>query len=317
MENKKLSDLALPPLAIGTWAWGKGLFGSKFIFGSSHGIDELKPVYNYAVTKGLTLFDTAPVYSMGSSEKIIGELSNGKNILVSTKFMPTSWLPRQAMAWVLESSLKRLKREDTDIYWIHRPANVSKWAQEIIPLMKANKIKYCGVSNHDLKQIREVEKILNAQGLCLAAVQNHFSLLYRSSEKNGIMAYCQEHKIAFFAYMVLEQGALTGYYNYDHPFPKYTRRARAFNKQRLKQIEPLILEMKNIGLKYHVGVAEIAIGYALAKKTIPIIGVTKKHHIDSAVKALTFTLSEADINKLEKLSDQFHLKVKGFWEPEM
>ena len=63
------------------------------------------------------------------------------------------------------------------------------------------------------------------------------------------MKYCERNKELLFAYMVLEQGALTGYYNYNHPFPKRTRRARAFSKQRLKQIEPLILEMKNIGLK--------------------------------------------------------------------
>ena len=77
------------------------------------------------------------------------------------------------------SSLSRLKRADTDIYWTHRPANVTKWAKEIIPLMKANKIRYCGISNHNLKQIKEVELILKNAGLKLAAIQNHFSLLYR------------------------------------------------------------------------------------------------------------------------------------------
>ena len=281
MKQIEMQDLTIPPIAIGTWAWGKGPFGSKFIFGVSHGIEELKPIYHYAVKNGLTLFDTAPVYSLGSSEKIIGDLSNGEDILMSTKFMPTSWLPRKSMSWTLNSSLSRLKREDTDIYWIHRPANVTKWAKEIIPLMKANKIRY------------------------------------RNSEENGIMKYCEEQGITFFAYMVLEQGALTGYYNYNHPFPKRTRRARAFSKQRLKQIEPLILEMKNIGLKYNVGVAEIAIAYALAKNTVPIIGVTKVKHIDSALAALKITMSEEDIHKLEYFSNNFQLKIKGFWEKKM
>ena len=221
------------------------------------------------------------------------------------------------MSWTLNSSLSRLKRADTDIYWIHRPANVTKWAKEIIPLMKANKIRYCGISNHNLKQIKEVELILKNAGLKLAAIQNHFSLLYRNSEENGIMKYCEEQGITFFAYMVLEQGALTGYYNYNHPFPKRTRRARAFSKQRLKQIEPLILEMKNIGLKYNVGVAEIAIAYALAKNTVPIIGVTKVKHIDSALAALKITMSEEDIHKLEYFSNNFQLKIKGFWEKKM
>ena len=133
MKQIEMQDLTIPPIAIGTWAWGKGPFGSKFIFGVSHGIEELKPIYHYAVKNGLTLFDTAPVYSLGSSEKIIGDLSNGEDILISTKFMPTSWLPRKSMSWTLNSSLSRLKRADTDIYWIHRPANVTKWAKEIIP----------------------------------------------------------------------------------------------------------------------------------------------------------------------------------------
>lgn len=317
MKKIKMQDLLIPPIAIGTWAWGKGPFGSKFIFGASHDIEELRPVYNYAVENGLTLFDTAPVYSLGSSEKIIGELSGGQDLIISTKFMPAFCLPKKSMGWVLNSSLKRLKRTDTDIYWIHRPTNVAKWANEIIPLMKANKIKYCGISNHNLKQIKEVEIILKTNGLTLAAIQNHFSLLYRNSEENGIMEYCKEQGIVFFAYMVLEQGALTGYYNYNNPFPKHTRRAKAFSKQKLKQIEPLILEMENIGLKYNVGVAEIAISYALAKNTVPIIGVTKNKHIDSAIKALNITLSDEDINKLENLSDNFKLNIKGFWEKRM
>ena len=75
MKQIEMQDLTIPPIAIGTWAWGKGPFGSKFIFGVSHGIEELKPIYHYAVKNGLTLFDTAPVYSLGSSEKIIGDLT--------------------------------------------------------------------------------------------------------------------------------------------------------------------------------------------------------------------------------------------------
>ncbi len=76
--------------------------------------------------------------------------------------------------------------------------------------MKSGKVKYAGVSNHNLEEIKLAANILAEEGLRLSAVQNHYSLLYRSSEEAGIIDYCRANDLIFFSYMVLEQGALTG-----------------------------------------------------------------------------------------------------------
>ncbi len=72
----------------------------------------------------------------------------------------------------------------------------------LIPLLQSGKVKRVGVSNHNLAQIRRANEILNASGYSLSAVQNHYSLLYRASEEAGILDYCRQNNITFFAYMV-------------------------------------------------------------------------------------------------------------------
>ena len=90
-----------------------------------------------------------------------------------------------------------------DIYWIHNPMDVEKWTPKLIPLAKSDQVKTIGVSNHNLSEIKRASEILAAEGLKISAVQNHFSLLHRSSQQAGILDYCKENGIAFYAYMVL------------------------------------------------------------------------------------------------------------------
>ena len=97
-------------------------------------------------------------------------------------------------------------------------------APDLIPLAKSGQIKTIGVSNHNLVEIKRANEILAAEGLKISAVQNHYSLLHRSSERAGILDYCKENGITFYSYMVLEQGALTGRYHETNPFPEGTGR---------------------------------------------------------------------------------------------
>ncbi|WP_369404382.1 aldo/keto reductase [Secundilactobacillus collinoides] len=85
-----------------------------------------------------------------------------------------------------------------DLYWIHNPTDVEKWTPQLIPLVKSGHIKRVGVSNHNLAQIKRANEILGKAGIQVSAVQNHFSLLYRSSEEAGILDYCLQHDIDFF-----------------------------------------------------------------------------------------------------------------------
>lgn len=318
METKQILDLNMPMVMLGTWSWGTGLVGGNTIFGNHLHEEDLRPVFDKAIEQGLYAFDTAPVYGGGDAESILGSLIKGKdNIILSTKFMPFWLQPKITMKKSLTGSLQRLGVNHVAIFWVHVPRNVKKWTTELIPLMKAGKFKYAGVSNHNMQEILEAKRILEDAGLQLAAVQNHFSLLYQACNENGILKWCQEQGVTFFSYMVLEQGALTSRYNKEHPFPKNTRRAKAFPVKTLIKIEPLINMLKELAHKYGVDVADIATAYAMNKGTVPIIGVTKTHHIDSIIRASKIVLLDEEITLLESIAKMVRISQKGFWEKNM
>ncbi len=267
-----------PKLALGAWSWGTGNAGGDAVFGNHLSAEDLKPVFDKALECGLNLWDTAPVYGDGSSEKILGSFIRDidrRDIIISTKFTPhIAGNSPNAAREMLEGSLKRLNTDHIDVYWIHNPNDVERWTPMLIPLAKDGLIKSIGVSNHNLAEIKRVQEILGAEGLRLSAVQNHYSLLHRSSERAGILRHCKENGITFYSYMVLEQGALTGKFDLDHPFPEGSSRAKTYNGM-LTEIETLIAEMRHIGERHSASPAQIAIAWARSKGTLPIIGVTK------------------------------------------
>lgn len=309
-----------PSIALGTWSWGAGNNGGDEVFGNHLTEKELQPLVDKAMKSPFRLWDTAPVYGHGSSEKILGNLLaayDRSDYLISTKFTPQLATDSDhAMEEMLADSLRRLQTDYVDMYWIHNPADVEKWTPQLIPLVKSGKVKQVGVSNHSLAQIKRVEEILNPQGVRLAAIQNHYSLLYRSSEEAGILAYCKEKGMTFYSYMVIEQGALTGKYNRQHPLPQGSDRAKTYNPL-LQQIESLTDLMNEIGEKHQASVAEIATAWAIAKGTLPIIGVTKAHYIDSEIKAVAVKLTTTEINALEERAKTVKVDTRAVWEESM
>jgi len=315
MINKRL-----PKIALGAWSWGVGAVGGDQVFGNHLLEEDLKPVFDKAMECGLTLWDTAAVYGEGNSERILGSfIKNEKNnkIIISTKFTPQiAKNSLSAMQEMIDGSKKRLHTEIIDIYWIHNPLDLEKWTPLIIPLAKSGQIKRIGVSNHNLSEIKKVSEILAAENLTLSAVQNHYSLLHRSSEKAGIIEYCKQNNMDFFAYMVLEQGALTGKYNQNNPFINGSSRAISYNSI-LQELEVLIAELKNIGKKYKASPAQIAIAWSIAKGTLPIIGVTKVNQVEEASEAIKVKLTEEEIIRLERLGDKAEVSTLRDWEKEM
>lgn len=310
----------LPKIALGAWSWGVGTAGGDQVFGNHLSEKELQPVFDKAIEYGLTLWDTAAVYGEGSSERILGNFvknTDRESIILSTKFTPQIASDSEtAMQDMLEGSKNRLHTDRIDVYWIHNPMNVEKWTPHLIPLAKNGQIKSIGVSNHNLSEIKRANEILAAEGLKVSAVQNHFSLLHRSSERAGILDYCKENGITFYAYMVLEQGALTGKYNKEHPFPIGTGRGDSYNPH-LAEIEALVTELKKIGDKYDASPAQIAMAWAIAKGTLPIIGVTKVKQVEEAAASTQITLTDEKIDRLEKLGDETGVNTLRDWEKEM
>lgn len=315
MRTVELGNEIIPAIAIGTWSWGTGFNGGDRIFGNSYGLDELFPVFKTGTEKGLTFWDTAAVYGMGASETILGEcLEHFKDITVSTKFTPFGIQTKKAMIKSYNKSIKRLNRESIDIYWIHNASNIGKWTKQAAELYKSGKIKHIGVSNHNLKQVQEAFEILESQGIHLDAVQNHYSLLYRKSEEEGLLEWCKRNHICFFAYMVLEQGALTGKYNASNPFKAGTRRAKSFPAETLERIEPLINCMQTIADSHNADVSQIAIAWSIDKGTVPIIGATKVSQIESIARADEIILEQREMKLLEQAALKTGVSIKAGWE---
>jgi len=316
MEN----NFKMPHIALGTWSWGVGFAGGDQVFGNNLGVEELKPVFEVAMKNGLNLWDTAVVYGMGASEGILGTFAKTyprESIILSTKFTPQiAGDSADPVADMCDASLERLGTDYIDIYWIHNPGDVDKWTKYLIPLVKNGKVKRVGVSNHNLEEIKRAESILAKEGVHISAIQNHYSLLYRSSEEGGILDYCKENNITFFAYMVLEQGALSGKYDTKHPLPEGSQRAMTYNSV-LPEIEALIDTMKNIGVKYNASVSQIAMAWAIAKGTTPIIGVTKPAHVEDAAKVAEIVLTAEEIDELERMASKTGVDTRGAWENPM
>ena len=307
-------------IALGTWAWGAGAFGGDTVFGSNTDARNLKPVFDAAMKAGLSLWDTATVYGMGESERILGQLAkdyNRADVQISTKFTPQiAEVFENSVEKMADASIERMGCNYIDIYWIHNPMDVERWTPGLIPLLKSEKVKRVGVSNHNIKEIQHANEILGKAGFKVSAVQNHFSLLYRSSEKGGVLDYCKENDIEFWAYMVLEQGALSGKYNKENPLPEESDRGKKYNPV-LPQLEALTDEMKAIGEKHNASCSQVGIAWAIAKGTMPIIGATKERHVVEAAEAATVKLTAAEVARLEQLADATGIDTRGGWEHSM
>ena len=290
------------------------------MFGSKTDARNLKPVFDAAMKAGLSLWDTATVYGMGESERILGQLAkdyNRADVQISTKFTPQiAEVFENSVEKMADASIERMGCNYIDIYWIHNPMDVERWTPGLIPLLKSGKVKRVGVSNHNIKEIQHSNEILGKAGFKVSAVQNHFSLLYRSSEKGGVLDYCKENDIEFWAYMVLEQGALSGKYNKETPLPEESDRGNKYNPV-LPQLEALTDEMKAIGEKHNASCSQVGIAWAIAKGTMPIIGATKERHVVEAAEAAKIKLTAAEVARLEQLADATGIDTRGGWEHSM
>jgi aryl-alcohol dehydrogenase-like predicted oxidoreductase len=306
-----------PRVALGTWAWGDSGDAGAGYFGSSLSRDGLDDIAKAAQTAGFTLWDTAVVYGIGWSETVLGEVLkrySRSDYQLSTKFTPqAAGTGDDPVADMLEQSLARLGTDYIDLYWIHNPADVARWTPRLIPLLESGKVRHVGVSNHNLDEIERANQILEDAGHRVEAIQNHYSLLYRASENAGLLEYCRDRNIPFFAYMVLEQGALSGKYSAQNPLPSGTNRAQAYNAM-LPQLQVLIDGLCNIGQRHGATAADIATAWAIAKGATPIIGVTKPHHVEGLIRTAALTLSDDEIAELEVLAQSAGVNTRGWWE---
>lgn len=302
-------------IMIGTWAWGTGINGSSMIFGKKQAPETLKKSFEAAVKQGFLNWDTAAVYGMGTCETLLGSFIKGHDeIFLSTKFAPSKKYKKGALTKSFYESMKRLGRDSADLFWIHIPNSLEENLTEAIPLIKNGSIKRIGISNASLNHIKTAEKILGKEGLTLSSVQNHFSLL--RNDQQPIIDYCNANGIKYYAYMVLEQGALSGKYSAENHFPFFSSRNFAFPKSKFRKIETLLSVMKDIADKYEIDPSQIPVLWAISKGTVPIVGITKPSHAEKLAASMEISLTQEELDLIEKEAAKTAIRQQGTWEPQ-
>ena len=315
IAEKGGNDMAENNILIGTWAWGPGVNGSSMIFVNKQDSEVLTQTFEKAVALGFKRWDTAAVYGMGSCETFLGGLIKDKeDIFISTKFFPGKKYKHGELTESFNGSMSRLGINSADLFWIHVPNNLEQNIEEAVPLLKDGRIRSLGVSNVSLDHIRQAQAVLDRHGLSLGAVQNHFSLL--RNDQQGIIDYCNNNGVTYYAYMVLEQGALSGRYSAKHHFPIFSMRNFAFPKAKFRKIEGLLALMKEIADNYGIDPSQVPILWTIGKGAVPIVGLTKPRHAETLAQSLNVRLTPDEITRLENEAKATGIRQQGSWEPQ-
>ena len=185
--------------------------------------------------------------------------------------------------------------------------------KEMAECYKDGLIGSIGLSNGNPEQIALACKVLEENGAHLDAIQNHYSLLAMEREASTL-AFCKEHGILFFGYMLLEQGALSGHYDSTHHFETFSMRGLMFGKSKFKKADALINYIRELGKKYDIDPSQIAIAWGVSKGIIPIVGINKPRHVEPLAKGLSLELTDNEISRLEELALASGIRQKGTWE---
>ncbi|WP_138505102.1 aldo/keto reductase [Nostoc sp. PA-18-2419] len=297
------------PLCIGTWAWGDKLFWN---YGNDYGPEQLKEAFIAALQAGVNFFDTAEVYGMGLSEKLLGQFmqQTQQPVQIATKFGPLPWrFTGQSVCDALTQSLKRLQVEQIALYQVHWPfaffLSQKTLMNALADEVKRGRIAAVGVSNYSAEQMRDAHQILADRGVPLAVNQVRYSLLSRQIESKDILATARELGVTLLAYSPLAQGLLTGKYSIDSAeTPTGARKIDPrFSKQGLQKIAPVISLLHNFGEKYDRTPAQVALNWLISQgNVIPIAGVKTAEQVRQNAGALGWRLNEDEIQELEKVS---------------
>lgn len=268
-----------------------------------------------ALDAGINFFDTADVYGGTKSEEFIGraltESGRRDEVVLATKFgiklddaRPGGGRP-EYIRKAAEDSLKRLATDRIDLYQIHRPdpeVPIVDTLGALNELVQAGKVREIGCSNFSAEQLREAEAA--ATGARFVSVQNHYSMLHRTPETDGVLEECARLGLGFLPYFPLANGLLTGKYRKGQPVPSGARLDSERGQQQLSEknlnvVESLIAFAEARG---HT-ILELAFAWLLAQPTVAsvIAGATSPEQIAANAGAARWHLTEAEKAEIESL----------------
>ena len=306
----------LPPMGLGTWAWGDKTTWGMNSYDRSYNVDTIREAYRTSVAAGITFLDTAEMYGNGESERIIGRLLgedrvHRDSIVVATKFFPAPWriLVSSELMKALRASLERLQLPAVHLYQVHGPISLRSHAAMAAALAEAYRaglVKAVGVSNYSARETRAIHAELAKHGVPLASNQIEFSLLRTMPEANGLLRACAELGVVVLAYSPLGQGRLTGKYSAANPPPG----KRNFSDYPMAEIDPLVAELRRMGERYGGKTpAQVALNWVICKGAVPIPGAKNQQQAEQNAGALGWRLSPDDVATLDRVSKMGQRKL--------
>lgn len=312
MQTRPLgnSDLEITPIGFGAWALGGG--GWAYAWGPQDDAQSIAAIHR-AVDLGINWIDTAAVYGLGHSEEVVARALggySGPRPYVFTK-CGLVWDEARNVSMVIdggsirrecEASLRRLGVEAIDLYQIHWPTNEladidSGW-QAMADLQREGKVRWIGVSNFDVEQLRRAQAIAPVTSL-----QPPYSMLRRTIE-DELLPYCAEQHIGTIVYSPMLSGLLTGAMTRERaaalPADDWRRRNAEFQEPRLSRNLALVDRLREIGARHSRAPGEVAIAWTLRHPavTAAIVGARSAQQVEGFVGASDFRLSEAEVAEI-------------------
>jgi aryl-alcohol dehydrogenase-like predicted oxidoreductase len=272
-----------------------------------------QPFFRQALDAGINFFDTANVYSSGSSEEITGQtllsMTSRDELVIATKLWgPTRpgpngrGLSRKAVMSEIDNSLRRLGTDYVDLYQIHRwdsATPIEETLEALHDVVKAGKARYIGASSMRAWQFAQALYLADLHGWTrFVSMQNYYNLLYREEERE-MLPLCADQGIGSIPWSPLARGRLT------RPWTEQTNRSESDEFGRTIYTEddrPIVEAVIDLAAKRGVTPAQIALAWLLSKPAVnsPIVGATKEHHLSDAVAAVDLRLDDSEIEVLEE-----------------
>jgi aryl-alcohol dehydrogenase-like predicted oxidoreductase len=268
-----------------------------------------------AIDAGINFFDTANVYSDGSSEEIVGrvlkEFARRDEVVIATKVHGRmrpgpngAGLSRKAILHELDASLARLGTDYVDLYQIHRfdyATPIEETLETLHDVVKAGKVRYIGASSMYAWQFATMLHVADANGWTrFSTMQNYLNLLYREEERE-MLPLCRAQGVGVIPWSPLARGRLTRDWDEVTARSQTDEFGRSLYEQTAQADRKVVGAVAAIAGERGVPRAQVALAWVLATPgvTAPIVGASKPSHLDDAVAALAVTLTDDEVHRLE------------------
>ncbi|MFK7692661.1 aldo/keto reductase [Paenibacillus sp. HJGM_3] len=278
--------------------------------------EQSRPFIKRALELGINFFDTANVYSDGTSEEIVGralkDFTSRDEVVIATKVHGRvrpgpngAGLSRKAIMSEIDHSLRRLGTDYVDLYQIHRWDNgtpIEETMEALHDVVKAGKARYIGASSMYAWQFLKAQHVAERNGWTrFVSMQNYLNLLYREEERE-MLPLCQEEQIGVIPWSPLARGRLTRDWEEQSARSEADEFGKALYAKTADADRKVVERVAEIASKRGIPRAQVALAWVLQKGpvTAPIIGATKAHHLEDAVAALSVRLTPNEVASLEE-----------------